>query len=63
MDTVNLKNFVWQSKKTKQSFIIIAITKYREDNIVIYREAHDRSKLCVRSAEDFLEEFEPTYEL
>lgn len=63
MEPLDLKKFVWLSKRTKQNFIIIAITDYKSDDVVVYREANDRSKVCVKSVDDFCREFEATYEL
>jgi hypothetical protein len=63
MAPLDLKEFVWQSKKTKIGYIILAITTYKGDDVVIYREAKDRSKICIDSVDEFCKRCEATYQL
>ena len=63
MESLDLKEFVWQSKNNGEKFIIMAITDYKTDDIVVYREVKDRSRICVLSIDDFVQRFQATYDL
>lgn len=62
MEPLDLKKFAWISRLDKRHYIIMAITTYNGENVVVYREAVDRSKILVASVDDFGAEFEATYQ-
>lgn len=61
MQPLDLKNFVWS--KNHEWFLVLAIVTYNEEDIVVYRENKDRSRICVTSVDKFCREFQATYEL
>jgi len=63
MEALDLKKFLWESKATKGNFIILAITTYKNDDVVVYRESQDRSQICVCSVDDFCRDFSAIYPL
>lgn len=63
MEPLDLKEFIWQSKETKIGYIILAITTYKGESIVVYRECKDRSKICVDSVDNFCRNCEATYQI
>lgn len=63
MQALDFRDFVWQSKRTKEDFFVLAITEYGDDDVIIYRESRDRSRICVKSVDQFCKDFEATYQL
>ena len=61
--TLDLADFVWVNKETKNAFLILALTMYKDENVVVYRPAHDRVHICVCSVSDFCRDFEATYDI
>lgn len=62
MQPLDLKNFVWVNDDN-ETFIILAITNYNHDDVVVYRESRDRQRIFVDSVSDFCNKYEATYEL
>lgn len=63
MEPLDLRDFIWQSKETKVSYMILALTTYEDEHVVVYREAKNRSKICVDSISNFVKRCEATYQL
>ena len=63
MEPLDLKEFIWQSRETLENFIILTVTKHQDENVVVYREVKDRSRICIMAVSDFYDKFEATYHL
>jgi uncharacterized protein YdeI (YjbR/CyaY-like superfamily) len=63
MQALDLKTFIWSHKQTKEASIILAITTYKDDDIVVYRGWKDRAKIEVMSVDDFCKQHEATYQI
>ena len=63
IEPLDLKKFVWMSKEDKNPYLILAITTYGGDDVVVYRQATSTADMCVTSVGDFCERFEATYDL
>jgi hypothetical protein len=62
MEPLDLKKFLWLNKLDKtKSAVILAITDYKSDDVVVYRDWRDRNIVSVKSVDDFCKEFEATY--
>ena len=63
MVPLDLKEFVWQSKETKIGYIILAITTYKNEDVIVYREGKDRSTIHIDSIDNFCKNNEATYQI
>lgn len=61
MQPLDLKNFVWN--RDHKWYIIIAITTFKDEDVVVYRENQDRAAVSVMSVSDFCREFQATYQI
>lgn len=60
MEALDLKKFAWN--KNHVNYCILAITTYKGDDVVVFRN-HDDSKheIAILSVDDFCREFQATY--
>ena len=63
MEALDLTKFLWLNKETKHVYIILAITTYGDEDVVVYREFCDRAKLQVDSVSNFAAEHDATYQV
>lgn len=64
MEALDLAKFLWLHKETKKSYLIMAITTYKEEeDVVVFREFGDRGKIGVMCFSQFCNEHDATYEV
>lgn len=59
MQPLDLKKFVWN--KDHKWYLILAITTFKGDDIVVYRESQDRAAIEIATVDDFCKHFQATY--
>lgn len=63
MEALDFRKFLWLNKESKRVYIILAITTYGDDDVVVYREFCDRAKLQVDSVNNFATAHDATYQV
>lgn len=63
MQPLDFRDFIWQNKGTKTSYIILAITTLDAEDVIVFREAKDRNTIYVDYFDRFCNNHEATYEL
>ena len=61
MEPLDLKKFVWN--RNHKWYIILAITTFKDEDIVVYRESQDRAAIEIATVDDFCKQFQATYSL
>lgn len=60
---LDLADFIWQHKLTKKSYIIMTITNFRSERVIVYRDARDRRLIHVEDFGSFCANHEATYQI
>ncbi len=61
MQPLNLKNFVWT--RDHKNYVILAITTYKEEDLVVYRDQHFPYEVDIATVSDFCRKFQATYQV
>jgi hypothetical protein len=61
MEALDLKKFLWTCGH--KNYEILAITTFKNDDIVVYRDLNDTHRVAVLSVDDFCRSFEAVYQI